>query len=70
MAASLSQIGARVFTNWDSYYKLGQNVSQIVAGITNYGNYCIAFLEEGSHFGPCYVTKLIGNFFSKQISDG
>ena len=34
-AASLLQIGASVVTNWGSYYKLEQNVLQIVAGITN-----------------------------------
>ena len=33
--ASLLQIRASVVTNWGSYYKLGQNVLQIVAGITN-----------------------------------
>ena len=31
----LLQIRASVITNWESYYKLGQNVLQIGAGITN-----------------------------------
>ena len=31
----LLQIRASTFTNWGSYYKLGQNVLQIGAGIRN-----------------------------------
>ena len=38
-AASLTQIRAIFVTNWGSYYKLGQNVLQIWAGITNQSNY-------------------------------
>ena len=37
--ASLLQIGAKCITNWGRYNKLGQNVLQIGAGITNYSNY-------------------------------
>ena len=33
--ASLLQIGASAVTNWGSYYKSGQNLLQIEAGITN-----------------------------------
>ena len=36
-AASLLQIGASVITNWGSYYKLGQPLSQNRAAITNLG---------------------------------
>ena len=32
--ASILQIGASVVTNWDSYYKLGQPLSQMGASIT------------------------------------
>ena len=35
----LLQIRPTVITKQDSYYKLGQNVLQIGAGITNQGNY-------------------------------
>ena len=35
-AASLSQIGASVVTNWGSYYKLGQFLLQNMAAITNW----------------------------------
>ena len=38
-AASLTQIRAIFVTNWGSFYKLGQNVLQIWAGITNQSNY-------------------------------
>ena len=38
-AVSLLQIGASFVTNWGSYYKLGQNLLRIGAGIRNYGNY-------------------------------
>ena len=35
-AASLLQIGTSVVTNWGSYYKLGQLLSQTKAAITNW----------------------------------
>ena len=36
-AASLLQIRASAVPNWDSYYKLGQSLSQNRAAITNSG---------------------------------
>ena len=35
----LLQIGATFIRKWGSFYKLGQNLLQIGAGITNQGNY-------------------------------
>ena len=39
-AASILQIGASLVTNWDSYYKLGQPLSQMGAGITIWAKMC------------------------------
>ena len=38
-AASLLKIGARVVTNWGSYYKSGQPLLQNRVAITNWGRY-------------------------------
>ena len=35
----LLQLRTTVVTNWGNYYKLGQNVLPVGAGITNQGNY-------------------------------
>ena len=33
------EIRATIFTKWARYYKLGQNILQIGAGVANKGNY-------------------------------
>ena len=74
-AAFLLQIRARFITNWGRYYKLGQILLQIGAGITNWGKVYYKLrqvLQIGANYyklghNTCYAGAVIYKSPEKKI---
>ena len=54
-------IRVSVVTNWGNYYKLGQTLLQIGAGITSQGNYCKLGHNKIPNWSEVCVIKNVKN---------